>query len=96
MAEQVQDEHRVRKNKNFPDSKIFDAKNFPDKMCKLRQFSDLGQIHKSVFANLKHNYAPIMLHMVHYKRSRSSRHIFRSSRLVLDYPDKLSRLSGHF
>ena len=31
-----------------------------------------------------------------YKRSRSPRHIFRSSRLFLDYPDTFSRLSGLF
>ena len=31
-----------------------------------------------------------------YKRSRSSRHIFRSSGLFLDYPDTFSSLSGHF
>ena len=31
-----------------------------------------------------------------YKRSRSPRHIFRLSRLFLDYPDTFSRLRGHF
>ena len=31
-----------------------------------------------------------------YKRSRSPKHIFRSSRLFLDYPDTFSKLSGHF
>ena len=47
---------------------------------------------KSVFANFKHNNGLNMLH----KRSRSPRHIFRSSGLFLDYPDTFSRLSGHF
>ena len=31
-----------------------------------------------------------------YKRSRSPKHIFRSSRLFLEYPDTFFRLSRHF
>ena len=35
---------RVAKSENFPDSKIFVAKNFPDKARKARQFSNPRQM----------------------------------------------------
>ena len=66
---------------------------FSEKTRKFHQVSNLRQIRvKSVFANFKHNHGPNML----YKRSRSPRHIFRSSRLFLDYLDTFFRLSGRF
>ena len=38
------DDNRVKKSKNFPDSTIFVAKNFPDKARKSCQFSNSQQI----------------------------------------------------
>ena len=59
---------RVRKSKNFPDSKILSHKTFPDIMRKLCQFSNSRQICvKSVFANFKQKqkHGPNMLYRVH-------------------------------
>ena len=50
---------QLRKSEKFPD---FCRKNFPDKMHKLRQFSNLRQIRvKSVFAHFKHKHGPNVL-----------------------------------
>ena len=70
-------------------------KNCPDKTD---QFSNLRQICiKSVFANFKHNHG-VQIYSIWCinKRSRSPRHIFRSSRLSLEYPDTFFTSSGNF
>ena len=96
---------RVAKSENFPDSKIFVAKNFWIKSI----FKFATNVHKRWFCKIlcismvqicsigsAYNRCPKFgTFRIVRKFSRSPQHISRSSGLFLDYMDKFSRLSGH-
>ena len=72
---------RVRKSKNFPDSKIFGAKTFRIKRVNRVDFQICDKCAKKVFLqDFVHKRGPNML-------STSYRHSSRSSKLSLYHPD---------
>ena len=89
--------YRVRKNENFPDSKIFVARTFRIKCVNCINFHIRDKYALKVCLQiLSITMIQICFMRCIYKRSRSPRHIFRSSRLSLEYPDTFFTSSGNF